>query len=84
MHALADGTPAEKICESSRIDAWFIARLEAIVRAEQELSDRKLSELDAESLLRLKQLGFSDRAIGRRRVPGGDQLPLLDLRRRRA
>ncbi len=66
VHALADGTSAEKICESSRIDAWFIARLEAIVRAEQELSDRKLSELDAESLLRLKQLGFSDRAIGRR------------------
>jgi len=65
VHALADGTTAGKICESSRIDPWFIARLEAIVRAEQALSARKLAQLDAGDLLRLKRLGFSDRAIGR-------------------
>ena len=65
VHALADGTSAEKICESSRIDPWFVARLEAIVRAEQEFNGRKLSEIDAENLLRLKRLGFSDQAIGR-------------------
>ncbi|HTW91422.1 MAG TPA: carbamoyl-phosphate synthase (glutamine-hydrolyzing) large subunit [bacterium] len=65
VHALANGTSAEKICESSRIDPWFIARLEAIVRAEQELSGRKLGDLNAEDLLRLKRLGFSDKTIGR-------------------
>ncbi len=65
VHVLADGTSAEKICKSSRIDPWFIARLEAIVSAEQQLSGRKLAQLSAGDLLRLKRLGFSDRAIGR-------------------
>jgi carbamoyl-phosphate synthase large subunit len=65
VHALATGTSAEKICKSSRVDPWFIARLEAIVSAEQQLSGRKLAQLSAGDLLRLKRLGFSDRAIGR-------------------
>jgi carbamoyl-phosphate synthase large subunit len=66
VHALADGTAAAEICESSRIDPWFIARLEAIVRAEQQLSGRKLADLDANAMLSLKRLGFSDRTIARR------------------
>lgn len=65
VQALESGTSAEAICAASRIDPWFIARLEAVVRAEQELSGRKLAQLDAEGVLRLKRLGFSDRAIGR-------------------
>jgi len=86
VHALANGTTAEQICESSHIDPWFIARLEAIVRAEQELREKigtvpdggtssagdcprflpkGLEDLDADHILRLKRLGFSDRTIAR-------------------
>jgi carbamoyl-phosphate synthase large subunit len=92
VHALANGTTAEQVCESSRIDPWFVARLEAIVRAEQELAKRgrtaqspesriqnpESADLDAEGMLRLKRLGFSDRTIAR--LTGETELAVRERR----
>ena len=92
VHALANGTTAEQVCESSRIDPWFVARLEAIVRAEQELAQRgrtaqspasrirnpESADLDAEGMLRLKRLGFSDRTIAR--LTGETELAVRERR----
>ncbi|MEK7177964.1 MAG: carbamoyl-phosphate synthase (glutamine-hydrolyzing) large subunit [Patescibacteria group bacterium] len=52
--ALKLGVSVEKIYELSGIDPWFLYRLKAIVEAERE----------PENLLKLKQLGFSDKKIG--------------------
>jgi carbamoyl-phosphate synthase large subunit len=78
VHALANGTTAEQICESSHIDPWFIARLEAIVHAERGLPGSRLSDLCADDLLRLKRLGFSDRAIAR--LAGESELAVRERR----
>ena len=48
----------------SSIDPWFLAKLRRIVDAEQALlQGRQLAQLNADQLLTLKQLGFSDRQI---------------------
>jgi carbamoyl-phosphate synthase large subunit len=62
MLAGRDDTEIQRI---SAIDPWFLARLRGLLEAEaRRLRGRTLAELDAEALLELKQLGFSDRQIG--------------------
>ncbi|MEY3735764.1 MAG: carbamoyl-phosphate synthase large subunit, partial [Cyanobacteriota bacterium] len=52
---------------------WFLAKLRQILNAENELlRGRQLAELDAEALLALKQLGFSDRQLAW--ATGSDEL----------
>ncbi len=54
------GMTLEEIHEHCRIDPWFLAQIEELVRAEQELKKRTLATLDAAELRRLKRMGFSD------------------------
>ena len=54
------GLSVEEIFEITGIDPWFLVNLEQIVTAEDELSK---TDFSAESLRRLKKLGFSDRQI---------------------
>ena len=62
--AMLRGRSDEDIHRISSIDPWFLAKLRRIVEAEQNLlRDQQLDQLTAESLLELKQLGFSDRQI---------------------
>ena len=62
--AMVNGYSDAEIHRLSAIDPWFLAKLRLIVEAEQRLlRGRSLAELDAEALLTLKQLGFSDRQI---------------------
>jgi len=65
VHALASGTSADAVCAASHIDPWFIARLKHIVDAAARLAGAQLDELGAGEMLRLKRLGFSDRALAR-------------------
>jgi carbamoyl-phosphate synthase large subunit len=62
---LEQGASAEELHSLSRVDPWFIARLEAIVRTEAELDGRKLEGIDRDDLSRFKRRGFSDRALAR-------------------
>ena len=63
--AMVAGYSDADIHRISAIDPWFLAKLRRILAAEQRhLHGRQLTDLDAETLLELKQLGFSDRQIG--------------------
>ncbi len=60
--ALKEGVTVKEIYERTGIDPWFLYRLEEIVKCEKQLAESK--KLDKESLLELKQKGFSDKRIG--------------------
>ncbi|MEB3261152.1 MAG: carbamoyl-phosphate synthase large subunit [Cyanobacteriota bacterium] len=61
MHA---GRADAEIHALSGIDPWFLAKLRGLLEAERRLlRGRRLADLDAASLLELKQLGFSDRQV---------------------
>ncbi|PIU74234.1 carbamoyl-phosphate synthase large subunit [Candidatus Roizmanbacteria bacterium CG06_land_8_20_14_3_00_34_14] len=65
--ALKLGITVQKIYELSGIDPWFLYRLQEIVKAEKEIvsvENKNFCSLQPEQLLRLKQLGFSDKKIG--------------------
>ncbi|MCX5938327.1 MAG: carbamoyl-phosphate synthase large subunit, partial [Cyanobium sp. LacPavin_0920_WC12_MAG_62_9] len=63
--AMVAGRSDAEIHALSAIDPWFLAKLRRIVEAQGRLlGGRQLADLDGESLLELKQLGFSDRQIG--------------------
>src|SRR5690606_6716441 len=47
----------------TRIDPWFLAQIEDLVRQEQLLSGKELDSLDYAELRRLKRNGFSDRRL---------------------
>ncbi len=54
------GMSLTEIYGHSRIDPWFLAQIEAIVRAEDSLKAKTLATLDADELYRLKRMGFAD------------------------
>jgi carbamoyl-phosphate synthase large subunit len=63
--AMVNGYGDDELHRLSAIDPWFLAKLRGLISAEQQLlRGRHLEELDADALLELKQLGFSDRQIG--------------------
>jgi carbamoyl-phosphate synthase large subunit len=62
--ALRDGTSIDEIHRLTGIDRWFLRAIEPIVRQHEQLKTTSWP-LPADALLRAKQLGFSDRMIGR-------------------
>jgi carbamoyl-phosphate synthase large subunit len=58
--AFREGMPFEQVHELSRIDPWFLAQIEDLVRTEQELRGCALQSLQKERLYQLKRKGFSD------------------------
>ncbi|HIE13487.1 MAG TPA: carbamoyl-phosphate synthase large subunit [Desulfotomaculum sp.] len=61
--ALRRGFSAERIVNSSRVDAWFIEKIKNIVDYEQILGSRGANGLLPESLREAKRLGLADRTI---------------------
>jgi len=61
MAALRRGITPEAIAERTKIDVWFINKLQNIVDVEQTLRSQSLT---LELLLQAKRLGFSDEQIG--------------------
>ena len=59
------GMSLDEIHELSKIDPWFLAQVEDLVRTESEVRAAGRSGLDADRLRALKRKGFSDRRIGR-------------------
>ncbi|MEB3199971.1 MAG: carbamoyl-phosphate synthase large subunit, partial [Synechococcaceae cyanobacterium] len=79
--AMRCGRSDDEIHRCSAIDPWFLAKLRRILEAEDRLlRQRQLSELPAEALLELKQLGFSDRQIAW--ATGSDELEVRRHRQR--
>jgi carbamoyl-phosphate synthase large subunit len=58
--AFRAGWTRERVAELTRIDPWFLAQLEDLVREEGEVRDDGLGALSAERLRALKRKGFSD------------------------
>ena len=49
--------------QATSIDPWFLGQIEEIVQREEELIGASVESLDAEALLGLKKLGFTDRRL---------------------
>ncbi|MDP2649406.1 MAG: carbamoyl-phosphate synthase large subunit [bacterium] len=62
--ALKQNISVEKIYKLTGINPWFLNRIKKIVEEEQKLNGKKIKNLTKEELLKLKQLGFSDKRIG--------------------
>ena len=58
--ALREGASAGQLHEWTGIDPWFLAQIEEILRAEEELAGRTLDSLSGNELRGLKRRGFSD------------------------
>jgi len=63
--AFRDGMSLEKAHQLTRIDPWFLVQIEDIVKEEAALAGRKLHDLDADEMRRLKRKGFSDRRLAK-------------------
>ncbi|MEN9784491.1 MAG: carbamoyl-phosphate synthase, large subunit, partial [Pseudomonadota bacterium] len=59
------GMTLEEINGFSHIDPWFLAQIEDIIRQEKMLVGRKLEDIDAADMRRLKRAGFSDRRLAK-------------------
>ncbi len=54
------GMSVEEIYQHTKIDKWFLVQIEDIIKSEEVLKDRALSELSKDDIYRLKRKGFSD------------------------
>lgn len=75
--ALKLGIAVQKIYELSGIDPWFLYRLKAIVNSEREISVGAIFK-SPDQLLKLKQLGFSDKKIAQ--LTGNTESAIRNLR----
>ena len=77
--AMLQGRSDDDLHRISGIDPWFLAKLRRLIDAEHQLlTGRSLEQLNAEELLQLKQLGFSDRQIAW--ATGSTELAVRDQR----
>lgn len=63
--AFRTGQSLEAVFAQTRIDPWFLAQIEDLVRDERGLQGQSLSDLDTQQLYRLKRKGFSDARLAR-------------------
>ncbi len=63
--ALMAGASIKRICESTKIDRWFIYQIQKICDCEKEIAKYDLKTLPDELLKEAKFLGFSDEQIVR-------------------
>src|SRR5512134_700407 len=63
--AFENGFTFDEIHSLTRIDPWFLAQIEDIVRTEMELDDRALASVGADELRVLKRKGWSDRRLAK-------------------
>ena len=63
--AFRAGWPIERVYELTRIDPWFLAQIQDLVREEAQLRAAGAPHLDAARLRALKRKGFSDSRLAR-------------------
>ncbi len=63
--ALMAGASVKRICESTKIDRWFIYQIQKICDCEKQMAKFSLDTLPDELLTEAKMLGFSDEQIVR-------------------
>jgi carbamoyl-phosphate synthase large subunit len=65
------GMSFEEIQRASKIDPWFLAQIEDLIKQEQAIKGRELASLSHAELFALKRNGFSDRRLAK--LCGTDQ-----------
>ncbi len=63
--AFREGRTLAEVFDLTKIDPWFLAQIEDIVKSEKNLTGRSLKSLDADAMRGLKRKGFSDRRIAK-------------------
>jgi carbamoyl-phosphate synthase large subunit len=63
--AFENGFTLDEIHGLTRIDPWFLAQIEDIVRTEMALDDRALDSVGTDELRALKRRGWSDRRLAK-------------------
>ncbi len=63
--ALRIGMSREEVNQLTRIDPWFLAQIEDIIRQEKALAGKRIGDLDRDTLWTLKRAGFSDRRLAK-------------------
>ncbi len=61
--AFRHGMSREEIFDLTKIDNWFLVQIEDLIKDELALAQSSLSDLDQNSLYRLKRKGFADRRL---------------------
>ena len=61
--ALMAGASIKRICESTKIDRWFIYQIQKICDCEKQIAQHSLKTLPDDLLKEAKYLGFSDEQI---------------------
>ncbi|HLS80025.1 MAG TPA: carbamoyl-phosphate synthase large subunit [Steroidobacter sp.] len=61
--AFRAGLPLQEVHSLSRIDPWFLAQIEDLVREEQKIQAQGLEAFDRDRVRALKRKGFSDRRL---------------------
>ena len=54
----------EEIFDLCKIDPWFLAQIQQIIKLEQSLNNKSITDLDELALRKLKKKGFSDARLG--------------------
>ncbi|WP_110669328.1 carbamoyl-phosphate synthase large subunit [Salinicola halophilus] len=57
---MRSGMSVDEVFALTNIDRWFLVQLEELIRLEQAVAQRALSDFDADELFRLKRKGFAD------------------------
>jgi carbamoyl-phosphate synthase large subunit len=57
------GMSLDEVFEETKIDPWFLAQIEDLIKVEKTLSARTLDSLNKDELRYLKRKGFSDKRI---------------------
>ncbi|WP_172135527.1 carbamoyl-phosphate synthase large subunit [Adlercreutzia sp. ZJ473] len=77
--ALRRGWSAERVCEVTRIDPFFVARIADMVAVQEALRGMRLDELDADAFRVAKRYGVSDAQIAH--LTGSDELTVRTCRK---
>jgi carbamoyl-phosphate synthase large subunit len=72
------GMSLDEVFEETKIDPWFLAQIEDIIKTEEQVKSRKLDSLTAAEMRYLKQKGFSDRRLAK--LMGTDQHAVREAR----
>jgi carbamoyl-phosphate synthase large subunit len=63
--AFREGLSREDVFELTKIDPWFLAQIEDLIREETKIQQQGLEALDRTRLFALKQKGFSDSRLAK-------------------
>lgn len=61
--ALKGGYTVDRLYDLTKIDRWFLVKMQNIIKCYTQLESLSVKELTADLLLEAKQMGFSDKQI---------------------